>query len=415
MSTYTGGSISTGKLVVNGNITLDASGANAATVEAVEINCTTVTATTINSENFNFNTLSLDISGNLTVRGSTNLIGPVTTNSQTVTGDVTASGNITARTLNTTGGFSVDTIGNVVVQDNLTVQGTSNLKTIVSDSVDTKTLVTPAGFSVDSSGSLTVPNFANIHSLNVDEAINASNISTTGNIGVVENAYIGGNLYVDNGVTIGDTSNGLPAVTLISQGDVLGISGGILVNGPISTVDGFSVDGSGMIVPGDSILLGNLTVDGSSTELFGNLTVFGASDLLGPVNALSLKTPAGFTVDTSANVTAPTNAIVNSLYGNGTSAFTNSAVLNSRGTLGNEYIGGNAYVNNGVTFGDNQNGAGFTMMTERDLNSCVVMSLTYDTSGNTNSGLVYDSSATVYAKLPVFVNGQEFFIMLARA
>jgi hypothetical protein len=117
MATYAGGSISTGKLIVNGNITLDPSGGNAASFNAVNISATTVNSTTITTDTIIFN--SIDVSSNLLVNGN-----------MVVDGSATFLAPLTANRISTPGGFVVDVSANVTafnVTSNVTGNVTGNL------------------------------------------------------------------------------------------------------------------------------------------------------------------------------------------------------------------------------------------------------------------------------------------------
>ena len=303
MSVYTGGSISTGKLVVNGNIQLDPSGngAKGSTVNAVEINAGTVSATIINADYLRYQ--GLDISGNLIVKGalrvdtSTNLIGQVNMGSNLIVtgntftktltnpagfsvdhlGNVIVPGNlsglsgplkvlslttpaglsidtsanlivpgtlqvnktatflsglsssatISARDLLTTANFSVDTQGNVNIPGNEVLNGTLNVKkqVDVTAPVYANSLNTYSGTSIDVSGNINVPGSIIGNSLYVanNSAFN-NNVYMAQNTAIVGGEYIGGGLYVNNGITVGDSSNGA-GVYMSSTGNLLDVSG----------------------------------------------------------------------------------------------------------------------------------------------------------------------------------------------
>jgi hypothetical protein len=137
---------------------------------------------------------TLDISGNLLVNGTTSLTGAVNV----------------ANTLSTNSGFAVDLSGNVNVSRNLEVKNNAlfdNNASVVG-ALSAATFSTNLGFSVDASANLTAPANGTINSLYVPGTTATNNITALQNSAVIGGEYVGGNVYANGGVTLGDTYNG---------------------------------------------------------------------------------------------------------------------------------------------------------------------------------------------------------------
>jgi hypothetical protein len=144
------------------NVTnLTVTGSQTGAVNATNLTAENVTATTLNSNNFSFNN-NLDVSGNLSVDGTTslatmNVSGTSTLAAVNVSGATTLAATSVRGPLTTPAGFSVDVSSNVVVAGNATLatMGVSGASTLAATSV-TGPLTTPAGFSVDVSSNVVV-------------------------------------------------------------------------------------------------------------------------------------------------------------------------------------------------------------------------------------------------------------------
>ena len=389
MSTYTGGSISTGKLVVNGNITLDASGANAATVQAVQIGATTVRATTIYTDTISYNATdfsgNLYVSGNMVVDGSSTFLGPIGFSNLNV------SGALSAKTVSTPAGFSIDASANVVVPRNLTA-----------NAVSTMTLATPAGLSVDASANVVIPGNSTLNTLTVNQGGLFNN-----SLNVAQSLYVAGGAYLNkeytNLLTVGDSSAG-NGVSMRSTSSVLNVTGitqdlsmnvfpitlgvkgslvvdsssslngpvtvsGALVSRTLATNSGFSVDSSANVVIPGSVTSNSMTSNSVSTK--------------------TLTTPAGFSVDSSANVSVAGSSTLSMLTVNGDALFSNSVnIEESLYLAGGEYID-KSYINV-LTVGDSSAGNGVSM-----LSSGTTLNVT---------GITQDISANIFP-VNVAVNG----------
>ena len=210
------------------------------TVSAVEINVSgTLSANVVNANTLSYS--NLDLSGNLTVEGDTLLMGSLTTASGfsvDLSGNVVVQGELTAQDvivqgeLSTGSGFSVDISGNVIVSGTLAAQDVivdGSLDTTSGFSVDLSgnvivsgSITADSGFAVDISGNTVVSgNFVAEGSATITGYVTANagvnivldlavdqNVTVAQNVGITGQQYLGGNLYSNNGIVVGDSLNG---------------------------------------------------------------------------------------------------------------------------------------------------------------------------------------------------------------
>ena len=400
MSYYTG-SISTGKLTAD-TVTIypDTSNSIVGGLQAVEVNTGTLTANTVNATVFNFEQANLDVSANvvigqdLTVGGNTTLnnlhvtgtvqldnlvidssnsefnnLTAVTATIDTldVTGDETVNGSVTAGSVSTSGSV---TAGSVSTSGSVTA-GSISSNTVVSGSVTSGTFSTNAGFTVDASGNLVVPGSELLNgNLNVTgtTALN-NNTFINGQVAILGNEYLSGNAYINDGVTVGDSSNG--------YGVSLNVTGNTLALTQTQTV----IDASGIVTT--TIAPANLVVDGavnvsSDLDVSGNLTVEGTTTLdvleagattvtgdlvvSGTVDSGSLSVVGN--IDASGDLVVSGSTIINILETLGTASFEDSVnVTGNEAVQGGFYTDGGVYVNNNFVVGDGSEGDGVSMHT----------------------------------------------------
>jgi cytoskeletal protein CcmA (bactofilin family) len=381
MSIYTGGSISTGKLIVNGNIQLDSSGTDrASSIQAVEINAGIVSATIINADYLRYQ--GLDISGNLVVKGSlrvdtsTNLIGQVNMGSNLI-----VAGNTSTKTLTTPAGFSVDQSGNAIVPGNLS--GLSGPLKVPSLSVTA--LTTPAGLSIDTSANLIVPGTLQVNKpatflsgVSSAATISARDLSTTagfsvdtqGNVNVTGNQVLNGTLNVKKQVDV---------------------SAPVYANS-LNTYSGTSIDVSGNInVPGsgslNSLYVTNNSAFDNNVYMADNNAISGGEYIGG-----GLYVNNGITVGDSSN-------------GTGVLMSSNNNVLDVSGNVRVRYglqVDSSSTLLGPVNF-QNQ----YNLTTNTDLTGDFVSLNT------SNNSTVSSSSKMPTYHLPIYINGTKYLILLS--
>ena len=414
MSYYTG-SISTGKLTAT-TVTIypDTSNSIAAGLQAVEVNTGSLTANTVNATVFNFGQANLDVSNNLVVGQDLTVGGNTLLNNLHVTGTVqmdnlvidssnsffnamsATTGNI--GTLNVTGNSNLkatDVSGNLGVRGttnlkgtnvagvldvsgNLGVRGTANLagtnvvgtlavtgSETVSGSVTAGSL-SVAGTTVDVSGNLVVVGTTSVKSINVNGTGYVSGaVTLADNLAVLANEYLGGNMYANKGLTVGDSSNGTGVALSVAPGTtILAVTGSETVSGTlgvsgVSTLAGTNITGT-LAVTGSETVTGSV----SAASLSATGAISGASvAVTGLVSGGSLSV-AGTTVDVSGNLIVGGTTTVESLLANGTASFDESVnVTGNESVQGGFYTDGGAYINNNFVVGDGSDNDGVTMHT----------------------------------------------------
>jgi hypothetical protein len=282
----------------------------------------------------------LDVSGNLGVRGTANLAGTNVVGVLAVTGNETVSG-----TLGVTG---VSNLAGTNVVGTLAVTGSET----VSGSVTAGSL-SVAGTTVDTSANLVVVGSTSVQSLNVaGTGYIFGGVTLADNLAVLKNEYLGGNMYANNGVVIGDSSNGTGVVLSVASGTtVLAVTGSETVSGTLGVTGVSTLAGTNVV--GTLAVTGSETVSGSVTA--GSLSASGA------VTAGSLSV-ADTTVDTLGNLVVGGSTSVQSLNVEGTGYFLGGVTLEDNlAVLANEYLGGNMYANMGITIGDSFDGTGVAL------------------------------------------------------
>ena len=303
----------------------------------------------------------LDVSGNLGVRGTTNLAGTNVVGTLAVTGSETVSGTLGVTGVSNLAGTNV--VGTLAVTGSETVSGTlgvtgvSNLagtnvvgtlavtgSETVSGSVAAGSL-SVAGTTVDVSGNLIVVGTTSVKSLNVNGTGYVSGaVTLADNLAVLANEYLGGNMYANKGLTVGDSSNGTGVALSVAPGTtVLAVTGSETLTGSVSAA---SLSATGAVSGG------SLSIAGTTVDVSGNLVVVGTTT-------------------------------VESLLANGTASFDESVnVTGNESVQGGFYTDGGAYINNNFVVGDGSDNDGVTM----------------HTTGTTLNifGVTQDSSATAF-------------------
>ena len=279
------------------------------------------------------------------------------------------------------------------------------------------------------------------------------NTKINGNVSILGQEYLGGNLYANKGVTIGDTSNGTGIKLIVNgTGNVLKLGNfstidtsgnfsaerNINSNGTITTKSGFNIDISGNVTVSQNLIvnksitnIGTLhTNSGINFDISGNIIGPGTLIVGNSISSTgTLSTNSGFLVDISGNNTVPGDSInMGDVTMNKSlevlrdvSIGLNVKIDKNVSILGQEYLGGNLYANKGVTIGDTSNGAGIKLIVNGSGNILKIgNNCTIDTSGNfsasksistngtiiTNSGFSIDNSGNVSAPQKLMVSGQ---------
>ena len=274
----------------------------------------------------------LDVSGNLGVRGTTNLAGTNVVGTLAVTGSETVSGTLGVTGVSNLAGTNV--VGTLAVTGSETVSGS-----VAAGSLSV------AGTTVDVSGNLIVVGTTSVKSLNVNGTGYVSGaVTLADNLAVLANEYLGGNMYANKGLTVGDSSNGTGVALSVAPGTtVLAVTGSETLTGSVSAA---SLSATGAVSGG------SLSIAGTTVDVSGNLVVVGTTT-------------------------------VESLLANGTASFDESVnVTGNESVQGGFYTDGGAYINNNFVVGDGSDNDGVTM----------------HTTGTTLNifGVTQDSSATAF-------------------
>ena len=239
---------------------------------------------------------------------------------------------------------TVDTSGNVVIKGTLTAAGFTG--TVGPTGLQGSTGIQgPTGSNnTDASGNLKVFGNADVNGFVTmrsglyviqDVAID-NNLEVAKNVSILGEEYIGGNLYANKGVTVGDTSNGL-GVTLITSGTTLNV-------GPMVTVD----------TSGNVVIKGTLTADGL-TGGEGPIMTYDSSGSI--YKSLLFETVAGTTgitgtfrptTNLTTNLGGPVNRWASAFIGPG-SIYLGSGISGSTGT-GGPYGAEISADNNGIAY-----------------------------------------------------------------
>jgi cytoskeletal protein CcmA (bactofilin family) len=262
-----------GSLITDAGFEVDASG-NLSVVGTTTFQSLSVDGETSLNQNVN-------ITENLAVQGGQYVAGGLYVNTGLTVGD---SSNGYGVTMDSSGSvvnfFSKDESGNVLPAtinvEYLTVPS-GMIDSLTSNIITSNTITNVAGFEVDASGNLTVAGTTSVQSLEVNgQSSFEQNLNIVQNIAVEGGQYIDGSLYVNNGVTIGDSYDG-DGVTMESSGTSLSVfskdsslnilpvilsTGSVLVNNSY-TLDTFT-DSSGDFV---SLNTSNATIPTLGTNV----------------------------------------------------------------------------------------------------------------------------------------------------
>jgi hypothetical protein len=328
------------------------------------------------------------VSGTLGVSGTSNLSGTNVTGVLAVTGSETVSGTLGVSGTSNLAGTNVT--GTLAVTGSETVTGSVSAGTLSAIGSVSGGSLSVAGTIVDTSGNLVVVGTTSVKSLNVNGTGYVSgSVTLADNLAVLANEYLGGNMYANRGIVVGDSSNGTGVVFSVAPGTtVLSVTGSETVSGTlgvtgVSTLAGTNVTGT-LAVTGSETVTGSLSAGSLSTTG----AISGASvAVTGAVSGGSLLV-AGTNVDQSGNLVVIGTTTVQSLLTNGAASFDDSVnVTGNESVQGGFYIDGGAYINNNFVVGDGSDNDGVTM----------------HTSGTTLNifGVTQDSSAIAF---PITVN-----------
>ncbi len=302
-----------------------------------------VTNTTISIASYaNFHTNNANIGGNITINGTTSLVGNISS-ALNVTGNITGGNLLTPGVVTATGNI---TGGNVTTAGRVTATG----------NVTGGNLVTTG---ITSTGSLTAST-----TISATGNVSGGNVTTGGQV-VATGNVVGGNL-----ITAGLVSAG---TTITATGNITG--GNVTTAGITSTG---SLTASTTITATGNITGGNLSAGSGIISTTGNIN--------------------GANVNASAGITAGTGNITG---GNiTTTGLTNTGTLT---TTGNAIVGGNLIVNGNITYiniddlrvedpiiilGTGPNGAPLTVNDSKDRG----IFMEYYTTGRGNAFVGWDNS-----------------------
>jgi hypothetical protein len=361
-----------------------------------------VTNTTVTISSYaNFHTNDANIGGNITINGTTSLVGNIssalnvtgnitggnlltpgvvtatgniTGGNVTTAGRVTATGNVTGGNLVTTG---ITSTGSLTASTTISATGNvsgGNLTTggnvvatgnVVGGNLTTAGLIS-AGTTITATGNITGGNLTTA-GLTSTGTLSSSGNANVGNLGTAGQVTATGNITGGNLTTAGITSTGslTASTTINATGNITG--GNVTTAGQVvatGNVTGGNLTTAGLISAGTTITAtgnitgGNLTTAGitstgsltASTTInaTGNITggnVSAGSGIIsttGNINGANVNASAGITAGTT--ITATGNITGGNLI---TTGVTKTGTLE---TTGNALIGGNLIVNGNITY-----------------------------------------------------------------
>jgi hypothetical protein len=268
---------------------------------------TLVSNTTINVLSYaNFHTFDANVTGNLTVIGTTN-ISNVTIGNISVTGAITATGNITGGNINSNAGITGTTV---------TTTGTGTFGN-----------VSTAG-TVDATGNITGGN------INSNAAITGTTLTTTGTATV-------GNVSTSGTVTAtGNVSGGNIVSNAAITGTTLTTTGNI---------NGANVNASANVTGTGAVFSGNVTADTFIGNISGNIDAGGANTQVQFNDDDILAGSSNFTFDKATNVMTVGNISTGgTVNATGTGTFGNVSTAGTINATGN-ITGGNINSNAAIT------------------------------------------------------------------
>ena len=206
--------VTNGTVIINGT-----TGSGIANFEATKINVDgTVTATTLNVNYLTINN-GFDVSGNLGIGGSLTVLGPSVFNGLvTAPVGVSVTGVTTVDTLDITDSITLGTLDvtTLNVTGSATINDVNVTGTVTAPSLTAESITSGAGFSVDVSGNVVIPALLNVdgsvwmgNDLSVDGSFVGNQDMNVNSMTVLENEYVGHDLFVGNALEmhITDTSS----------------------------------------------------------------------------------------------------------------------------------------------------------------------------------------------------------------
>jgi hypothetical protein len=218
----------------------------------VYTNDTTTNSTVTIASYADFHTNNANIGGNLTVNGTTNLVGNITLANISASGQISATGNITGgnlvsnamvsagTTINATGNITGgNVVSNAAISAATTISGTGNISggNLISNAAVVASGLISSGSTISATGNITGGNLVSNAAISA-----ATTISGTGNV-------TGGNLVSNASISA--------ATTISATGNITG--GNIISNAQIN--------GTHLSITGDALVAGNLTVQGNLTYI----------------------------------------------------------------------------------------------------------------------------------------------------
>ena len=368
---------------------------------------TLVSNTTVNVLSYaNFHTFDANVTGNLTVIGTTN-ISNVSIGNISVTGAITATGNITGGNLNSNAGITGTTVtttgtgtfGNVSTAGTINATGNITGGNINSNADISGTTVTATGTAtvgnVSTAGTVTATGNVSGGNIVSNAAITGTTLTTTGNIdgaNVNASANVTGTGAVFSGNVTADTfignisgnidAGGANTQVQFNDDDLLAGSSNftfdkatnLMTVGNIST--GGTVNATGNVSGGNIVsnaAITGTTITTTGTGTFGNVSTAGTVDATGNItggNLNSNSTITGTTITTTGTGTfgnvstaGTVNATGNVSGGNivSNAAITGTTITTTgTGTFGNVSTAGTINATGNITGGNINSNAAIT-------------------------------------------------------
>jgi hypothetical protein len=304
-----------------------------------------VTNTTITISSYaNFHTNDANIGGNITINGTTTLVGNISS-ALNVTGNITGGNLLTPGVVTATGnitGGNVSTAGQVTATGNVS-GGNINLSGNIVDS-GALTIITGSGnISLSPGGTTSV--VATTTGANITGTLNATGNANVGNLGTAGQVVATGNVTGGNLVTTGLVSAG---TTITATGNITGgnVSAG---SGTISTtgnINGGNVNATTGVTSTTVTATGNITGGNISTTGSFSASSLSVSGNITGGNLISNALVSGTTITATGNVSGGNVITVGNVNGanvNATSGITAGTTIVATGNVsgGNITTAGN--------------------------------------------------------------------------
>ena len=365
----------------------------------VYTNDTTTNTTVTISSYADFHTNNANIGGNLTVNGTTNLVGNITLANISASGQINATGNISggnlvsnanisaASAINATGNITGgNLVSNAAISAATTISATGN---ITGGNLISNALV--------SGTTLSISGNANLGNLGTAIIVATGNITTPGNIqagNLISNGAVIGNVTISGNLSLGNLS---VTGVINTTGNITG--GNLVSNAAVSAATTVSATGNvtgGNIISNAAVVAtGNITTT-TGNILGGNIATTGVINTTGNITGGNLVSNAAIsaatTISATGNITGG-NLISNSLIQGSNLSVTGDALV-----AGNLTVQGNlTYINIDdlrvedpiIQLGGGANGNALTTNDGKDRG----VLMTYYTTAQGNAFMGWDNSS----------------------